>query len=273
MRYINLNAVIDSIPQGIRDNLQAVDQTMTVMNDADKQTTADAGNVHWRPVKRYLEDASHRKCWYTESKNPGCLNDVEHFRPKAKVTDGNGNVVQWYWFLAFNPSNYRLSSQLSNRLNINAVLGATGGKDTRFPLFPGSIRAIDLAGLVAEQPVILDPCSEADTELLEFQPDGRPVLSMRHAGDPAARDKVEQSKLLLNLDYPTFNEDRESLYNTIKMIIERGDRYIRDGIPAIDDVKNDLRDMMSPDAAYSKAAECYIRCFRDRTWVEELILP
>jgi len=29
---------------------------------------------------------------------------------------------------------------------------------------------------------------------------------------------------------------------------------------------------MSPNAEYSKAAECYIRCFRDREWVEELIL-
>jgi hypothetical protein len=273
MRYIDLNAVIDSIPQGIRDNLQAVDQTMPLKNDADKATSAAVGNVHWSPVKQYLENASNRKCWYTETKNPGCLNDVEHYRPKAKVTDGIGNVVHWYWFLAFNPINYRLSSQLPNRLNENPVLGETGGKGNKFPLLPGSPRATDLAGLGAERPIILDPCSEADTGLLEFQPDGRPVLSMRYVGDPAAEERVEQSKLLLNLDYPTFNEDRESLYNTIKMMIERGDRYIRDGIPAIDDVKNDLRDMMSPDAAYSKAAECYIRCFRDRAWVEELILP
>lgn len=245
---------------------------MPAMTDADKEKTANDGNRHWSTVKQYLENASHRKCWYTESKNPGCLNDVEHYRPKAKVSDSNGQIEHWYWFLAFNPINYRLSSHLSNRLNSNAVLGATGGKGNGFPLLPGSPRATNLAGLGAEQPVILDPCSEADTELLEFLPDGRPVLSRRHSDDSVAKARVEQSKLLLNLDYPTFNEDRERLHNKIRSLVERGDRYIREGIPAIDDVKSDLCALMNPNAEYSKAAECYIRCFRDRKWIEKLIL-
>jgi hypothetical protein len=271
VRYVDLNAVINSIPQNIRDDLQAVDMSMSAKSDTEKETTANNGNIHWRPVKQYLEAATNRKCWYTESKNSGCVNDVEHYRPKGKIKDNHGNVLHWYWFLAFKPSNYRLSCQISNRLNINPVLGATGGKDINFPLLPGSPRATDLAGVGAELTVILDPCSEVDTKLLEFLPDGRPVLSVRHSSDPVAKERVEQSKLLLNLDYPTFNEDRESLYNKVKRLIERGDGYIRDGIPAIDDVKNDLQDMMNPNAEYSKAAECYIRCFRDRAWVEELI--
>lgn len=183
-----------------------------------------------------------------------------------------GNIEHWYWFLAFNPINYRLSSQISNRLNRNPILGATGGKGNKFPLMAGSPRATDVAGLVSERPVILDPCIEADTELLEFQPDGRPVVSMRHEGDADTSFRVEQSKLLLNLDYPTFNEDRESLYNKIRKLVDRGDRYIRDGINAIEDVQNDLNALMRPDAEYSKAAECYIRCFRDRPWVEELVI-
>ncbi len=272
MRYIDLNAVIDSIPQAIRDNLQAVDDSMAPKTDAKKVTTAGAGNPHWSPVKTYLENASNRKCWYTESKNPGCLNDVEHYRPKAKVTDGTGHVEHWYWFLAFNPINYRLSSQISNRLNSNAVLDATGGKGNKFPLMPGCPRATNVAALAAEQPVILDPCSSSDTELLDFLPDGRPVLSMRHAGDPVAKERVDRSKLLLNLDYGSFNEDREKLYNKIRKLIQRGDGYIENGVPAIEDVKSDLRELMMPDAEYSKAAECYIRGFRDRGWVEDLII-
>lgn len=273
MRYIDLNAVINSIPQAIRDNLQTVNDSMAAKTDTDKEITASTGNALWSPVKNYLEDVSDRKCWYTESKNPGCLNDVEHYRPKAKVMDDAGNIEHWYWFLAFNPINYRLSSQISNRLNKNAVLGATGGKGDKFPLMSGSPRASDLIELATEQPLLLDPCSIADTELIEFQPDGRPVLSRHHAGDLVAKERVEQSKLLLNLDYSTFNEDREKLYNKVRKLIERGDGYIEDGLPAIEDVKEDLRDLMSPDAEYSKAAECYIRCFRDRAWVEELILP
>ena len=271
MRYINLKVVIASIPQQIRDNLKALDDSMPAMADAEKESTAGNGNSHWSPVKQYLEAASNRKCWYTESKNPGCLNDVEHYRPKAKVMNSHGNVEHWYWFLAFNPVNYRLSSQISNRLNANSILGATGGKGNKFPLLPGSSRARGLAGLATEKPVILDPCNKADTDLLEFLPDGRPVLSGCHSGDSVAKERVDRSKLLLNLDYPTFNEDRESLYNRISQLVKRGDGYIRDAVPAIEDVKSDLRELMSADAPYSKAAECYIRCFRDRAWVEEVV--
>ncbi|MEZ0148595.1 MAG: hypothetical protein AB9Q19_04660 [Candidatus Reddybacter sp.] len=271
MRHIDLVAVIDSIPEGTQDALQAVDDAMLGKLDDEKAQATSKGNKHWSPVKPYLEGASNRKCWYTESKNPGCRNEVEHFRPKAKVLK-DGHVEYWYWFLAFNPINYRLSSQFSNGLNRNPVLGETGGKGNKFPLVSGSPRATDMAGLGDELPVILDPCVEADTELLEFQPDGRPVLSMKHAEDAGARSRVEQSKLLLNLDYPTFNEGREVLYNNVKKLIDRGDRYVKQGIDALEDVQNDLRALMTDDAEYSKAAECYIRCFREREWVESLIL-
>lgn len=137
---------------------------------------------------------------------------------------------------------------------------------------PGSHHATSLAGIGTEKPVILDPCVKSDTELLEFQPDGRPVVSMQYVADKDAKDRVEQSKLLLNLDYPTFNEDREILYNKVKEYVDRGDRYIQSENDAIDDVKDDLRALMHPDAEYSKAAECYIRCFRDREWIEDLII-
>ena len=271
MRYVDLDAIIAEMPSEIMDDLNATDAAMVGKSDAEKSSAAKNGNAHWSPAKPLLEAASNRKCWYTESKNPGCLNDVEHYRPKMRVVDKTKGVIHWYWFLVFNPVNYRLSSQISNRRNKNTVLGATGGKGNKFPLMPGCVHATDMAGLAAENPVILDPCVRADTELLEFQPDGRPVISRRHAKDSDAQYRVEKSKLLLNLDFPTFNEDREQLYNGIKGLVERGDRYAIAGNDALDDVKDDLRALMQPNAEYSKAAECYIRCFRDRDWVEELI--
>lgn len=270
MRYIDLTSVVNSIPDEIRAALQQADDAMPGKSDSDKARAASNGNVYWSPVKPFLEEVSSRKCWYTESKNPGCLNDVEHFRPKARVPE-EGVIEYWYWFLAFNPINYRLSSQFSNRLNRNPVLGATGGKGNKFPLMAGSSRATNIAGLSNERPVILDPCVEADTELLEFQADGRPVVSRRHKDDSDAVCRVQMSNLLLNLDFPTFNEAREALYNNIRQLVERGDRYIQNGIDALGDVQDDLRVLMREDAEYSKAAECYIRCFRDRDWVEALI--
>ncbi len=272
MRYIDLPTVIELIPENIRQSLHAVDDSMLGLTDEQKAATAKNGNPQWTPTKAFLEDASNRKCWYTESKNPGCSNDIDHFRPKAKVVDKDGNLAHWYWFLAFNPINYRLSCQFSNRPNANNVLNATGGKGDHFPLMPGSHHATNLAGLEAELPVILDPCKKEDTDLIEFQPDGRPVISPRWSTDESAKFRVEQSNLLLNLDFGTFNEDREKLYNKIRKLVERGDKYIEDENDAVEDVKQDLRELVQPDAEYSKAAECYVRCFRDRPWVEEIVL-
>jgi len=272
MRFIDLNAVIASIPQPILANLNAIDTSMHTKTDAQKVKAAKNGNVHWTPVKVYLENASNRKCWYTESKNPGCLSDVEHFRPKGKVTDKQNIVVHWYWFLAFNSINYRLSCQIPNRLNHNPLYVATGGKGNHFPLLNTTPHATSLAGLVNEHPALLDPCNQNDVDLLAFDPAGRPVVSPLFVGNATATVRVAISNLLLNLDFPTFNEDREGLYNKIRSRVERGDGYFADNNVALDDVKDDLRDLMKPDAEYSMAAECYIRGYRDRSWIDEMFI-
>lgn len=270
MRFIDIKKVIANIPNGVKTDLANKHQELDNGDVATKQSVIDNGNSTWRRAKIYLENAFNRKCWYTESKNAGCLNDVEHYRPKGRVLNNAGNTIHWYWFLAFDPENYRLSSQFSNRLNVNPETGFTGGKGDRFPLLNGQAHANSKADLVDENPVILDPCNEEDCNLLEFQKDGRPTLIESQKDNEIAKSRVEQSKLLLNLDFPTFNEEREILYNKINNLVERGDRY---GIenPAIQDVKDDLKALMQPDSEYSKSAESYVRCFRNRVWVEDLL--
>ena len=205
MRHIDLNTVIATVPEDILKKLKSIDDSMPGKTDSEKEAAANKGNVHWTPLKIHFEASSNRKCWYTESKNPGCLNDVEHFRPKGKKTCANNKIIHWYWFLAFNPINYRISCTLPNRLNKNAVLGATGGKHDHFPLMGNSKYATDLTAVTHEFPVILDPCNQDDVKLLAFSLDGRPVISPKFSGDMVACARVEKSNLLLNLDYPTFN--------------------------------------------------------------------
>ena len=270
MRHININDAIALIPEEVITDLENKNQETIDGDDHIKHTVMSSGNATWRNVKTSLENVSNRKCWYTESKNPGCVNDVDHFRPKARKKNREGTVQYWYWFLAFDPENYRLSCQFSNRLNINPETGLTGGKGDQFPLLDGQAHATTKAEIAQENPVLLDPCNPLDCDLLEFHPDGRPVVSHKRRNESSACYRVEQSKLILNLDFPTFNEDREALYNKIKELVKRGDSYGQ-GNPALEDVKQDLQDLLDKDSAYSKAAECYIRCFRDRAWIEELL--
>ncbi|MCE5211526.1 MAG: hypothetical protein LLG40_08230 [Deltaproteobacteria bacterium] len=271
MRYINIQEVCASISREVTDTLDNKQQQVVAGNDEIKEHLIDNGNATWRQVKPFFEDASNRKCWYTESKNPGCPNDVDHFRPAAKKLDSNGNIDYWYWFLAFDPENYRLSCNFPNRPTRNPIIGLTGGKWQEFPLINGQIHATTKEGIAAERPVLLDPCNEEDCKLLEFQPDGRPVVAAIHNNDVTICERVEKSKLLLNLDFPTFNEDREILYNKIRKLVKRGDRHHQQSNPALEEVKHDLRELMAAEQQYSKAAECYIRCFRNRDWIEELL--
>lgn len=66
-----------------------------------------------------------------------------------------------------------------------------------------------------ENPVILDPCRKEDCDLIAFHADGRPILNPAFAADPVAARRVEESKILLNLDHPDFNSKREQLYHDI----------------------------------------------------------
>ncbi len=269
MRYINIQTVLANLPLSVNAALTTSHTLVTNGNDETKITTIANGNATWRGTKQTLENASNRKCWYTESKNPGCVYDVDHFRPKGKILDNAGNVEYWYWFLAFIPENYRLSCQFANRPNVNPILNDTGGKHHYFPLMNNQAHATNSAGIANENYVILDPCVEADCNLLQFQPDGRPVIAHDHRNDANALYRVNTSNLLLNLDFPTFNEDREKLYNKIKKLVERGDSY--GPCQARIHIQDDLRELMHPNSEYSKAAESYIRCFRDREWVEEIL--
>lgn len=272
MRYIDLNAAIGTIPANILGELKAADKDIETKSDNDKEIAASGGSTIWSKAKRYLAAANHQKCWYTESKNLGSDNDVEHFRPKGRIKYKNtGTVKHWYWFLAFNPSNYRFSCALSNQKRKNPSTGATGGKGDDFPLLNGTQHATNFAGLVVEQPALLDPCQKSDVELLAFLADGRPVVAPDFAQDQIIQERVQKSNLLLNLDFPNFNEERERLYNKIHKKVTRGDEHFNAGnIVAVDDVIGDLKSWMAADAEYSKAAECYIRGFRDREWVDNL---
>jgi hypothetical protein len=276
MRYIDINAFLATVPANKKRNLARNQRELIGKSVAVVKRKVAKGNAKWRPIKIDLENYTNRKCWYTESKNSGFPNEVEHFRPKGRITDGNDEVIHWYWFLAFSPINYRLSCQFPNRLNVNPETGQTGGKGDKFPLLAssiglGSIHATCIDEIESEIPVLLDPCIEADTKLLAFSPEGKPVIAPHAANCPVSKKRVEESNLLLNLDFPTFNEEREELYAKVFKLVKRGDRHFANQSDALNDVKEDLEEMMQADQAYSKAAESYIRGFRNSDWVDEII--
>lgn len=113
-------------------------------------------------VKRALVKAQHGKCCYCESKIRHVDHgDVEHFRPKASVRQGDGDARArpGYYWLAYAWDNLLFACALCNQRH----------KSDLFPLRDPAKRARshkdDLSG---EEPLLIDPSREDPARWLVF---------------------------------------------------------------------------------------------------------
>lgn len=66
------------------------------------------------------------KCWYTEVSLVGADPNVDHFRPKGRVVEIDSSTLKktsdispGYWWLAFEPKNFRLSCMHANQRRVD----------------------------------------------------------------------------------------------------------------------------------------------------------
>jgi uncharacterized protein (TIGR02646 family) len=113
---------------------------------------------HWGKVKDHLCRYQSGKCAFCEiTRRPKYEFDVEHFRPKAKVTERPDHPG--YWWLAYRWSNYLLSCKSCN----------SEYKKTHFPLLRENDRAMRPSDpLARERPVLIDPSIEDPAEYIGF---------------------------------------------------------------------------------------------------------
>lgn len=86
----------------------ADDQTRIAVVFANRKLWRDPELLDW------LTNLHHRKCWYSEARESTSSYHVDHFRPKGKARQGDGQPRAGYWWLAFKWDNYRLCGQLLN---------------------------------------------------------------------------------------------------------------------------------------------------------------
>lgn len=165
---------------------------------------------------------------------------------------------------------YCVACPWANSPEHNALHGCAGGKGEEFPLLPPTFRAKKKEELPKEHPMILDPCSKADCDLLAFQADGRPILHPAFASDPVAKQRVGKSKILLNLDHPEFNAERERLCQDTAMDV---DTY--EALPLGSAQRNVIRERiesrLKSRAPFSTAARFFLQVHRHLDWVEEIL--
>ncbi len=144
-------------------------------------------------VRRALEALFHRKCAYCETPLTEVGWDIEHFRPKGKVTE-RPEHPGYYW-LAYTWSNlYPSCGPCNKRLKDQATweepkVGKTAGKANQFPLAREADRAMAPAAKIDnERPLLLDPCADRPEEHLRFTPIGEIEA---HEDDPRAAASID----------------------------------------------------------------------------------
>ena len=123
------------------------------------------------------------KCIYCEtSLLPGMHGDLDHFRPKGRVTDRDGTniaveidgIVQehpGYYWLAYDWRNLLPSCQLCNQPSIWQQSGEHIGKWDYFPIID-SYRACKPGEEIQERPLLINPLHEDPAQHLTLEPGG-----------------------------------------------------------------------------------------------------
>ena len=277
MRFIDLEQLEPRVRDLLPPLAEAHQQLMAEADPAGRRTLIDEYRGRWVALRDAFETFSNGKCWYVECRNPGADNDIDHFRPKLRVSE-DPTHPGYYW-LAFNWRNLRLSCHRANRLRRNPDAPVTGGKGDHFPLLNADRRARTPADDVArEQPALLDPTDPIDPTLIWFRPNGEVALSPLLQHDLPANERFDLTRRYLHLDWPRFREERLTLYNIIHRTIARGDREAPTQAPgpppsaAFKDVIRDLVSKMDQREEYSAAARVYVESFRHVWWVRDIVL-
>ncbi len=278
MRYVPYDPKKIVYPNGWTKKAEDALAAVQAVSDDDK---ADEINKQkhrevWADLKPELSKVMHNKCWYTESLQVGTDTDVDHFRPKNSVKGALHPITRekhrGYWWRAFDPSNYRFSCIVANRLRRDIETGVVGGKADEFPLWSESERAwTPDDNCDDEQPLLIDPCDSSEVALITFAESGEAVERHKEESNKRFYKKANFSIRLYHLNHTEFVRERIKIRDNVMMYIEDAQRYFRE-LGKEDSDANDayaykraieqLRQYCSESAPFSSFAIAMLRSYR-----------
>ena len=219
MRPIPLANIRLTAQQTIIDELSTTQNTINELPEAQRRKAIDDNSDKWSALKEELWKLGDMKCWYSESTIECNLAEVEHFRPKKRVT---GEHHSGYWWCAFKWENYRIAHPLVNKRLTDYQTGKLGGKGCYFPLRNGCPRATCEEEQLNEEPVLLDPTLASDCELIVFDStNGRPVPRYKETDDEWRHYRAEQSIEFYHLSEGSWNAAREDIMKAVAILCDR----------------------------------------------------
>lgn len=189
---------------------------------AGNRVTSDEYTPYWLDdtIRKSLWESQQKKCCYCERKRElKRESDVEHYRPKAKVTEDPSHPG--YWWLAYDWTNYLYACKPCNEAH----------KKNHFPLLIDGIRATGPDdNLNSEKPALINPIDDNAEESIGFAWKGSDNKFVKVVG---LDKRGEITKDLTQLNRPELVEERaehlftlDSLARAMKVAENAGDREI-----------------------------------------------
>ncbi|SDS40642.1 hypothetical protein SAMN04488570_1809 [Nocardioides scoriae] len=221
-------AVTRQLDACVDDDESVAEDVRRTRHQKQAQIMNSSGNL-WSELKPILMGWSHQKCWYSELRDDGSDYHVDHFRPKLRVRNSGEPDRDGYWWLAFEWTNYRLAVGWVN--SGHKVDKVRKGKDDAFPLHPTSpVCRRPGEDISLEISVLLDPVSETDALLLDFDETGLPKSAALGWNAERVRDSIK----LLHLDCPRMVAARQEVWR-------RCERHLTNALAALSVTASDFR--------------------------------
>ena len=250
-------------------------------SDEPVEKIKDIGNK-WTLLKGLFVEEYGAKCWYTEAPQVGTDCDIDHFWPKGRVKDADGNIIQnadnerhpGYWWKAYDIENYRHSSIFANRAREG------GGKVDYFPLTDEGKRAWVEGDCDYESRLILDPCSIDDVKLITFELEpGKTMPVPELDEDSDEYQRVVESRTLLNLDEATIVSNRLDQIRSVKNALQiirisskiPDDEYDDEDVAGLERAKQTLIRACSRTEKFSAAAVECIMPYRNVGYLADIL--
>lgn len=213
------------------------------------------GKSYWGETKKTLHRYQQGKCCYCERRrDANAEGDVEHFRPKLKVTEKPGHPG--YWWLAYEWSNYLFSCKACN----------SDYKKNHFPVLDETHRATTKDDdLSLERPVLINPSVEDPAEFIDYDWDSDPdkVFPIGVDSKNRGKDTIRVLALAIRDD---LHEGRTDMVLTLRFV-EQILRRSPPQDPMYQEAVQKLKRKTELRQEYLGLAYCYIR----RSGLQELL--
>lgn len=256
MIYISLESKAPS-EDWCRRAREATNRLMAIKNKEERKQFIKSNSCLWVELKKYLLELSYGKCWYSEARDIVSDYDVDHFRPKNRAKNLDGNERDGYHWLAFNWKNYRIAGVICNRPHADPD-GNTRGKADYFPIKEGCEPANDQNCDIEDELIyLLDPTNPNDPPLLTFDETGYPKPCAKEGTWDFERTKVTIK--LLYLDYSTLVDERKKIWTRCTLLLNEVQNLMEKEISVtrkarIKQIFLELKEMASPKSELSATA-------------------